>query len=97
MGQENIQFGHQKGKLATLVDLPSRLTELEASLRDYLHSQKAWLVDESTEVRRKFKPHATVQILGGLHEGDVFLCDRLYLIEQLGNQKSIAAKIPLPP
>lgn len=95
MGKENVGFGHQKGKLATLVRLPSLLIELEKSVRDYFHSQKAWLVDETTKKRRAFRPHITNQKSGSMHEGDMFICDRLCIVEQKGGFKEIVGVVYL--
>ena len=97
MGAENVRFGHQKGKLVTLVKLSSPLVEVEKRLRSYLHQQNAWLVDESTRARRDFRPHVTVQGAGRLPEGEVFRGDRLYIVEQLGHEKAITGHVTLEP
>jgi 2'-5' RNA ligase len=95
MGRENIRFGHQRGKMATLVQLPSPLAEIEQHVRGYLRSRKAWLVDETTKHLREFKPHITNQKIGSMHEGDMFTCDRLYLIEQKGGFKEVVGEVNL--
>jgi hypothetical protein len=95
MSEQHVQFGHQKGKLATLVRLPSSLIGIEKIVRDYLHGQSAWLVDESTRHFRDFRPHVTAQQSGSLRTGDRFRCDRLYIIEQAGGHKKVAGEIGL--
>ncbi len=93
MGRENIRFGYQEGKLATLVRLPSPLTKIEKRVRDYFYEQNAWLVDETTIRKRVFKPHITNQINDSLHEGDIFTCDRLYIVEQKGGFKELVDEV----
>jgi hypothetical protein len=94
MSEENVRFGHQKGKLATLVRLPSPLIEIEQIVRSYLRNQNAWMVDESTKrLRCAFRPHITAQLNGSLHEGDSFWCDGLYIVEQKGGYKEIVGKV----
>lgn len=95
MGEENVQFGHQKDKRATLVQLPSPFTQLEQLVRGYFHDQHAWLVDESTSQRQEFRPHMTVQRTNGLHAGDTFQCDQLYIVEQKGPHKEVTGEIRL--
>ncbi|HSW80499.1 MAG TPA: hypothetical protein VLG47_07000 [Candidatus Saccharimonadales bacterium] len=95
MGQENVGFGHQKGKMATLIKLPTPLIEIEHKVRAYFHSQHAWLVDETTKRTSSFKPHITNQKNGSMHEGDIFTCDKLFVVEQKGGYKKITGEVNL--
>ncbi len=95
IGDENVRFGHQKGKLAAIVQTPTPFTEVECRVRDFLHAQRAWLVDETTKRPRTFRPHITKQPSGGLRNGDMFRCDRVYLIEQKGGHKEITGEVRL--
>ena len=95
MGRENVQFGHQKDKIATLVQLPTTLTDIEQTVRSYLRSRESWIVDETTKHPRAFKPHITNQKNSSMHEGDIFTCDRLLMIEQKGGLKEIVGEVNL--
>jgi 2'-5' RNA ligase len=92
---ENAVFGYKGSKLVTLVKLPSSFEEIEPRVRTYFHQQNAWLVDETAKRPRVFRPHVTVQGGKGLAKGDRWICDRLYIVEQKGNQKEVAGVITL--
>src|SRR5579884_2039323 len=58
---ETAFFGHKKSKEVTLIDQPSAYSDLEKSVRAYLKSLSAWIVDESTKRKPVFRPHVTAQ------------------------------------
>src|SRR4051794_7330143 len=57
----SAKFGYTKGKVASLIQKPTPLDEIEKRVRQTLTIHEAWLVDESTRRRRDYKPHVTVQ------------------------------------
>jgi 2'-5' RNA ligase len=87
-------FGYRNRKQVSLIDAPE-LPRLEGQSRRLLHAHKAWVVDEADKTRRGFRPHVTVQGDDRLHEGDRFICDRLYVIAQHGDCKVVEAEIVL--
>jgi len=93
--KENVYFGHQKNKRASLIGQPSPFTAIETRIRRLLHTYGAWIVDESTKLRREYTPHVTVQQSQGLSTGDTFWCHQLYIIEQKGGHKRIAGLVGL--
>jgi 2'-5' RNA ligase len=86
-------FGNHK--TVNLVQQPSPFDDIEASVRMVLKRQDAWLADETTKQRRPYKPHVTAQKGTRMNEGDSFWCDRVYIIEQKGGHKTVAAEILL--
>lgn len=86
---ESRRFGHNKDKDASLVELPSPLMDIEQSVRHVLKGVDSWLVDETTRVRRAYVPHVAAQKSARMRAGDECLCDRLYIVEQLGGMKRI--------
>jgi 2'-5' RNA ligase len=92
---EIAHFGHRKSKEVNLIVQPSAFTEIERDARRLLNGLQAWVVDETTKRKPQFNPHVTVQKLGRLNAGDVFECDSVYIVEQLGNEKIVSAKIRL--
>lgn len=46
-------------------------------------------------VGRLYRPHVTHQASEHLNEGDIFWCDKVYVIEQKGGHKQVAAVIRL--
>jgi 2'-5' RNA ligase len=84
-----------RDKTVNLIEQPTPLNDIESQVRSVLKNHNAWLVDESTKKKRPFKPHVTAQKSARLNEGEGFLCDRLYIVEQKGDHKSIEAEIPL--
>lgn len=88
-------FGHKGRKLVNLIDEPNGFAPIERLLRDSLHAKAAWLVDETTQIHRAFRPHVTAQGGMRLHQGDSFTCDKLYIVEQKGTYKVITHKIVL--
>lgn len=92
---EGQHFGHQPGKLATLVVQDPKLMDLQRTLHHYLQSAGAWLVDDTTRLQRAFIPHITEQGSTTLRDGDRFVCNHVYMVEQLGGVKRIRAAIPL--
>lgn len=94
IGQEE-RFGARGRKLVNLVNLPSPLEIIEEAARQVLKTHQAWLVDESTRLRHRFRPHVTVQKSGRVQEGDSFKCDRLYLVMQEGSSKLITDEVLL--
>lgn len=93
MGESGVKFGHQKGKLATLVQLPTQLISVERLVRNFLHDQQAWVVDESTKQQFVYRPHVTNQGLQTMQFGESFNADRIYIIEQMGSYKRAAGEI----
>jgi 2'-5' RNA ligase len=89
------KFGYRGRKLVHLIETPSPLEAVEQKARELLHRHDAWIVDETTKIRRPFRPHVTSQKSGGLQGGDTFVCDALYIIEQKGDYKEIMSKINL--
>jgi 2'-5' RNA ligase len=92
---EQTTFGPRHDRPATLVRLPTPLTDIERRTRSYFHKKRAWLVDETTKVRREFRPHVTAQGDKLMQAGDMFACDRLYVVEQKGGYKEIAGEVLL--
>jgi len=92
---EEAGFGHKGKKLVNLVDLPSPLQKIEHIARDVLHAAGSWIVDETTQQKRPFRPHVTVQGSNRLHKGDTVACKTLYIVEQQGEHKEIVDKIIL--
>lgn len=88
-------FGYKRRKLVNLIVQPSPLDDIEKYARSILHAHKAWIVDETTKIPRAFRPHITALKTGRAHEGDSFLCDTLYIVEQKGDYKEIMSKIIL--
>ena len=88
------QFGYKKQKTVNLVSA-SQLLVIESQTRQVLHKQHAWIVDEADHTQRSFRPHVTVQRSRRVQEGDQFHCNRLYIISQQGNSKSVDEVIPL--
>jgi len=88
-----VKFGPKKNRPARLVEPVMPFEELEKLVRNYLHKKRAWLVDETTERPRQFRPHVTVQKVGRLTEGQIFKVYKLYIVEQKGNYKEITAEI----
>ncbi len=93
--EEGRSFGHQPGKHATVLTQDLALMTLEKTLRKYLKSRDAWLVDETTKLPRQFMPHITVQGKSKVHQGDHFVFDYVYVVKQLGDSKLIEAAIKL--
>lgn len=88
-------FGPHHNRPATLLSSSTPFTSIEQRVRNYFHKKRAWLVDETTKIRREFRPHVTAQKTGRLREGDTFVCDRLYIVEQKGGFKEIVGEILL--
>lgn len=88
-------FGYKGRKLVNLIAQPSPLDDIEREARNILHEHGAWIVDETTMQRRVFRPHVTAHKSGRAHEGDVYTCDALYIIEQKGDYKEIVSTILL--
>ncbi|MDB5164751.1 MAG: hypothetical protein JWL89_377 [Candidatus Saccharibacteria bacterium] len=89
------QFGHSKGKTAHLVQLPTSFIQIEQIVRDGLKRHGAWLVDETTRLRRDYRPHVTNQKSEQTQMGATFMCDRLYIVEQKGGYKEVVATVEL--
>ena len=90
-------FGRRGRKPVSLVALPNQITRIEQIVRGFLKSHAAWIVDESTKAAQPYRPHVTAQGAEQLHSGDTFLCRELYIIEQLGAAKTVAAVVELAP
>lgn len=88
--QAETMFGYKKRKSVNLVAAPE-LMKLEGQTRRLLHAHSAWVVDEADHTRHGYRPHVTHQKTGRLHEGGFFRCDQLYIVEQKGDYKEVAA------
>lgn len=93
VGREE-KFGHKR-KTVNRIVVPSPFENIEEQARQLLHERKAWMVDETTKLRRRFMPHITELKAGRAHEGDSFMVDSLYIIEQKGGAKEVAGRIDL--
>ena len=92
MGEE-AKLGH--GKVGNWVQQPTPFTDIEPRVRAALKNHGSWLVDETTQKQRPYKPHVTAQKANRLHEGDKWQCDKLYIVEQKGDHKEVMAEIYL--
>ncbi len=96
--QVNVQgeanFGYKKRKQVNLALSPD-LMKLEGQSRRMLHRHHAWVVDEADHTRRGYHPHVTVQKNSRLQEGDIFKCDKLYIVEQRVEYKEVVAIVEL--
>lgn len=92
---EEARFGYHGRKLVNLIELPSPLQTIDQKFRTLLHELDSWIVDETTKVRREFKPHVTVLKTGRAHQGSTFVCSSLYIVEQKGEYKEIVSRIEL--
>jgi len=88
-------FGPRRNRPAALVRLPTPFADIERRARNYFHKKRAWLVDETTKVRREFLPHVTAQGDKQMQPGNTFMCDRVYIVEQKGDFKQVAGEIIL--
>jgi 2'-5' RNA ligase len=86
-------FRSRKKSLIRLLQLPTPFSGIEQKVRTYLHKKRAWLVDETTKRRYDFRPHVTSQGSQELARGEVFRCDRLYIVEQKGDYKEVVSEI----
>lgn len=89
------QFGPRKDRLVRLLKEPTPFTKIEAKVRTYLHKKRALLLDETTKRPPRFRPHVTVQPRASFRQGEVFQCDRLYIVEQKGHYKSVVKEVVL--
>lgn len=94
-GGETAMFGPRKNRPATLIVRPTPFVAIERKIRNYLLKKRAWLVDETTKRHFDFRPHVTVQNEQKLSAGEVFVCDRLYIVEQKGGNKEIVGEVML--
>lgn len=92
-----VRFGPRQNRPALLVEEPGPFVEIEHRVRNYFHAKHAWLVDETTNRPRRFKPHLTIQTGSTATSGDAFICDRLYIVEQHGIYKTIVAEVHFGP
>jgi hypothetical protein len=82
-------------RIVNLVKQPTPLSTIEQEARDTLKMHDAWLLDETTKRKWEYKPHVTEQQDARLRDGDHFLCDRIYIVEQAGGHKIVASEVPL--
>lgn len=87
--------GPRRNRPAMLLHMPTPFQVIEQRVRVYFHKKRAWLVDETTKVRRAYLPHVTFQGDEQLQPGETFACDRLYVIEQFGDKKAVVGEIIL--
>lgn len=88
-------FGRGGRKPVNLIQEPTFLSEVEQTVRNVLKRCASWLVDETTKIKRTFRPHVTHQGAEQVYEGDILMINRLYIIEQKGGYKEIAATVSL--
>jgi 2'-5' RNA ligase len=88
-------FGPRRNRPAMLILKPTPFQEVEQRVRAYLHKKRAWLVDETTKVRRIFRPHVTIQQVDRLRVGDTFECGQVYIVEQMVQYKEVVGAIQL--
>ncbi|HET9098407.1 MAG TPA: 2'-5' RNA ligase family protein [Candidatus Saccharimonadales bacterium] len=88
-------FGRMNNKEVNLIERPTPFLNLEKKVRQILHEKSSWFADESTRRRRPFAPHVSVQPGDRMTLGEEFLCDRIYLVEQLGDKKKVVEVIQL--
>ena len=90
-----VMMGPRRNRPATLLAKPTPFQVIEQRVRTYFHKKRAWLVDETTKIRRPYRPHVTFQGNERLQSGETFACDRLYVIEQFGEKKAVVGEIIL--
>lgn len=90
-----ILLGPRRNRPAILLRKPTPFQVIEQRVRTYFHKKRAWLVDETTKIRRGYRPHVTFQQNEQLQPGETFTCDRLYVIEQFGDKKAVVGEIIL--
>lgn len=88
------RLGPKKDRSAHLLDTEG-YPELEKQARKYLRKKRAWLVDETTKARRPYLPHVTFQDGDHLEEGSTISCDRIYIVAQKGDRKTVESEIML--
>jgi len=88
-------FGLRKNRVVRVIEQPTLFMQIEAKVRAYLHKKRALLIDETTKHHPEFRPHVTNQGAIGLRSGDVFSCDRLYVVEQRSDYKEIISEVGL--
>lgn len=88
------RFGRRK-KLVNLIETPSPITKVEQIIRRSLQDNDSWIVDETTKIRRHFRPHITEQNYARVQSGDKISVDRLYIVEKRGDYKEIVATVNL--
>jgi len=88
-------FGIQKDRPATLIVESDAIIRVEQKIRGYLMKKRAWIVDTTTRRSYTFRPHVTFQAQERLSGGEKFLCDRVYVVEQIGNYKEIVGEVIL--
>lgn len=88
-------FGYKGRKQVNLIEMPSPLEQIERIMRDILHEANSWLVDETTKLKRQFLPHVTMQGSHRVHEGDRYLVETLYIVEQKGDYKAVVGPVAL--
>jgi 2'-5' RNA ligase len=96
-GADQTMFGPRRQRPATLLQQPTPFSDIEQKVRTYLHKKRAWLVDETTKLRREYRPHVTAQRERRLEQGTVFQCERLYIVEQKGDHKEVVGVVNLGP
>lgn len=88
-------FGRKGQKQVNLIETSSPLEDIEQKVRRLLHGHGVWIADETTKVRRPFRPHVTVQKSGRVHRGDTWSVKKLYIVLQKGDYKEIVSIIDL--
>jgi len=91
---KEARFGYRKSKPVNLL-LSSKLEDIEKKTRSLLHLTGAKIIDETTKIKRSFRPHVTFQKEKHLREGDTFVASKLYIVEQKGDHKQIVGEVLL--
>lgn len=95
VGDGEAQLGPHHDRPARWLAQPTPFMEIEQKVRTYLHKKRAWLVDETTKEKHDYHPHVTAQKDVGLGEGEAFLVDTIYVVEQKGEYKEVVAEVKL--
>lgn len=95
VGDGVATFRSRKNQPARLLEQPTPFELIEQKTRAYLHQKRAWLVDETTKKRREFRPHVTSQEGAELAQGEKFIVESIYIVEQRGGRKEVVGEVKL--
>jgi 2'-5' RNA ligase len=88
------KFGAKKNRPVNLLET-SDFVQIQLKVREYLHKKRALIIDETTKIKRPYRPHITHQMNARPNEGDKVWCDRIFVVEQRGDHKSVVAEMRL--
>lgn len=92
-GEERLGFGGTA--LVNLVAQPTPFMEIQKRVERILDELGVVMTGTRGTWGEDYKPHVTVQSSERLREGDIWHCDRLYVVAQLGGKNRIEAGVPL--